>query len=74
MLSDCGNMDVRLEDGNSKSIEREQDSLINVPERRQDFQSFPNRENSSQDNQTTSIHNGIYPTRRDGLLESADIF
>ena len=46
MLSDYGNMDIILGDGNSNSIERELDSLINVPDRQQDFQSFPNRENS----------------------------
>ena len=30
MLSDYGNMDIMLGDGNSNSIERELDSLINV--------------------------------------------
>ena len=40
MLSDYGNMDVMLGEGNSNSIERELDSLINVPERQQDLQSF----------------------------------
>ena len=55
MLSDYDNMDVMLE-GNSNSIDRELDSLINVPERQQEFQSFPNRENSSQENEIkTSI-------------------
>ena len=33
MLSDYGNMDIMLGDGNSNSIERELDSLINVPDR-----------------------------------------
>ena len=37
MLSDYGKMDVMLGEGNSNSIERELDSLINVPERQQDF-------------------------------------
>ena len=45
MLSDYGNMDVMLGNGNSNSLKRELGSLINVPETRQDFQSFPNREN-----------------------------
>ena len=40
MLSDYGNMDLMLGEGNSNSIERELDSLINVPERQQDFQFF----------------------------------
>ena len=44
MLSDYGNMDVMLGEGNSNSIKRELDSLINIPEKQQDFQSFPNRE------------------------------
>ena len=57
MLSDYGNMDVMLGDGNSKSIERKLDSLNSVPKRRQDFQSFPNRENSSQDIDIRNIHN-----------------
>ena len=51
MLSDYGNIDVMLGEGNSYSIERELVSLINVPEGHQDFQSFPNRENSSQENE-----------------------
>ena len=41
MLSDYGNMDVMLGDENSKSIERDLHSLINVPEGQRDFQSFP---------------------------------
>ena len=45
MSSDYGKIDVMLGDGHSNPIERELDSPINVPERRQDFQSFPNREN-----------------------------
>ena len=40
MLSDYGNMDVKLGDGNSNSIRRELDSLIIVSERQQDVQSF----------------------------------
>ena len=51
MLSDYGNMDIMLGDGNSISIERELDSLINGPERQQDLQTFPNRETSSQENE-----------------------
>ena len=66
MLSDYGNMDVMLGEGNSNSIERELDSLINVPERQQDFQSFPNREISSQENEI------IYIDSRTSLLEKAD--
>ena len=49
MLSDCGNMDLMLGERNSNPIERELDSLIIVPEGPQDFQSFPNRRNSSQE-------------------------
>ena len=44
MFSDYGNMDIMLSDGNSNSIERELDSLIIVPDKPQDFQSFPKRE------------------------------
>ena len=49
MSSDFGNMDVMLGDGNSKSTERELDSLINVQEGQRNFRSFPNRETSSQE-------------------------
>ena len=55
MLSDYGNMDVMSSEGNSNSIERELDNLINVPERQQDFQSFLNRENSSLENEVRDI-------------------
>ena len=55
MLSDYGNMDVMSSEGNSNSIEREMDNLINVPERQQDFQSFLNRENSSLENEVRDI-------------------
>ena len=63
MLSDYGNMDVMRGEGNSNSIERELDSLINVPERQQDFQSFPNRENSSQENEIRDIDSRNEPVR-----------
>ena len=43
MLSYYGKMDVMLGEGNSNSLESKLDSLINVPERQQEFQSFPNR-------------------------------
>ena len=56
MLFDYCNMDVMLGDGNSNSIGRELDSLINCPERPYDFQFFPNRENSSQGRLIESIN------------------
>ena len=56
MLSDYDNMEVMLVDGNSNSIERELDSLINGPDRAQDFQSFPNRENSPLENEIRDIN------------------
>ena len=73
MLSDYGNMDVRLGEGNSNSIERELDSLINVPERQQDFQSFPNRENSSQENEIRDIDSRNEPVRERRLVESINM-
>ena len=69
MLSDYGNMDIMLGDGNSNSIERELDSLINAPDR-QDFQSFPNRENSSQENEIRDIDNRNEPIGESRLIES----
>ena len=69
MLSDYGNMDIMLGDGNSNSKERELDSLINAPDRQQDFQSFPNRENSSQENEIRDIDNRNEPIREGRLIE-----
>ena len=63
-------MDVLLGEGNSNSIERELDSLINVPERQQDFQSFPNRENLSQENEIRDIDSRNEPARESRLVES----
>ena len=70
MLSDYGNMGVMLGEGNSNSIERELDSLINVPEGQHDFQSFPNRENSSQENEIRDIDSRNEPVREIRLMES----
>ena len=68
MFSDYGNMDVMLGEGNSNSIERELDSLINAPEGPQDFRSFPNRENSSQENEIRDIDSRNEPVRESRLL------
>ena len=73
MLSDYGNMDVMLGEGNSNSIERELDSLINAPEGPQDFRSFPNRENSSQENEIRDIDSRNEPVRESRLLESINM-
>ena len=70
MLSDYGNMDVMLGDGNSNSIERDLDTLINVPDGRRDYRSFPNRENSSQENEIRDIDSRNEPVRESRLLES----
>ena len=72
MLSDYGNIVVMLGDGNSNSIERELDSLINVPEGQRDFRSFPNRENSSQDYEIRDIGNRKEHVREERLIESID--
>ena len=73
MLSDYGNMDVMLGEGNSNSIGRELDSLFNVPDRQQDFQSFPNRENSSQENEIRDIDSRNEPVRESTLMESINM-
>ena len=70
MLSNYGNMDVMLGERNSNSIERELDSLINVPEGQRDFQPFPNRENSSQKNEIRDIDSRNEPVRESRLIES----
>ena len=68
MLSDYNNMDVMLGQGNSNSIEKELDSLINVPERQQDFQSFPNTKNSSLENEIRHIDSRNEPGRESRLI------
>ena len=73
MLTDYGNMDVMLGEGNSNSIERELDSLIIVPERQQEFQSFPNRENSSQKNEIRDIDSRKEPVIEGRLIESINM-
>ena len=73
MLSNCGNMDVMLGEGNSNSIEKELESLINVPERQQDFQSFPSRENSSQENEIRDIDRRNELVRESRLIESINM-
>ena len=70
MLSDYGNMDVMLGGRSSNSTERELDSLINVPEGQRDFQSFPNRENSSQENEIRDIDSRNEPVRESRLIET----
>ena len=74
MLSDYGNMDAMLGEGNYNSLERELDSLINVPERQQYFQSLPNRENSSQENEIRDIDSRNEPVRESRLIESINIW
>ena len=73
MLSDYDNMDVMLGEGNSNSIERELDSLIIVSKRQQDFQSFPNRENSSLENEIRDIDSRNEPVRESRLIESINM-
>ena len=74
MLSDYGHMDVMLGEGKSNSIERELDSLNNVPERQQDFQSFPNRDVSSLENEIRDIDSRNEPVRESRLMESINMF
>ena len=69
ILSDYGNMDVMLGDGNSNSTERQLDSLINVPGGQRDFQPFTNKENSSQENEIRDITNRNEPVREERLIE-----
>ena len=49
------------------------DSLINVPEGQHDFQSFPNRENSSQENEIRDIDKRNEPVRESRLMESINM-
>ena len=47
ILSNYGNMDIMLAEGNSNSIETELENVMNGPARHQDSESLLNRENSS---------------------------
>ena len=49
------------------------DSLINVPERHRDFQPFPNRDNSSQENEIRDIDSRNEPVRESRLVESINM-
>ena len=73
IISDYGNRDIVLGGIYSNSIERELDNAINGPERYQDSESLPNRENSSQGNgiRNNDARNG--PDRKVGLAESVEI-
>ena len=73
ILSEYGSMDVVLGGDNSNSIERELDSIINVPEGHQDTQSLPNRESSFQENEIRDIENRNGSVRQEGLSESNNI-
>ena len=73
MLCDYGNMDVMLGDRNSNFIERELDGLIIGPEMPHDFQSFPNREKSSQEKKIRDISNRNEPVREGRLMESINM-
>ena len=70
ILSDYGNMDVMLGDRNSNSLERELGSLINASDGQRDYRSFPNRENSFQENEIRDISNRNEPVREERLVES----
>ena len=62
-----------LVEGNTNSIENELDSIINRPEGQQELQSLPNREHSSQENETRNIENRNGSIRQEGLSESINI-
>ena len=69
MFSDYGNMDVMLRERKSNSMERELDSPIIVPEGQQDFMSFPNRENLSQENEIRVINGRNVSVSESRLIE-----
>ena len=75
-LSDYGNMDIMLEkEDRSLLTERgkELDNVINDTGRHQDSESFPKRENSSQETENRNIDIRICPARHDGLAVSIEI-
>ena len=57
ILSDYGNIDIMLRNGNSKSIKRDLDNVINCRDRHEDFESLPNRGSSSQEKDIRNIDN-----------------
>ena len=69
ILSEYGNMDVML-DGNSNSIGRELDNVINRPDGHQGFETLSNRGSSSHEikkNEIKSTDNRNRPIRQGGL-------
>ena len=66
-------MNVMLSEGNSNSIKMELDSIINCPDGQPDFQSLPNRENSTQENEIKDIDNRNGSVRQEGLSESFNV-
>ena len=66
-------LNVMLREGDTNSVEREMDSIINGPEGQQDLQSLPNSENSSQENGIRDIENRNGSIRQEGLSESINI-
>ena len=74
ILSEYGNMNIMLGEGNTNSIEKELDSIIDGPEGQQDLQCSPNKENVSHENEIGDIENRISSIRHKGLSESMNIF
>ena len=70
MLSDYDNLDIMLGEGNSNSIEIELDSLISGPVGQPYLQTFPNRKNSSQENEIRDNSSRNEPVREGTLMES----
>ena len=73
ILSDYGNLDKMLGDGNTNSIERELDNVINCLDRHQDFESLRKRGSSSQEKEIRNFDNRNRPVRQDGLAGSIEI-
>ena len=62
-----------IRDGNTNSMERELDNIINCPEKHQNFEYLPNRGISSHETEIRIIDNRNGPVRKDGLPESIEL-
>ena len=59
--------------GNSNSLGRELDNVLNGPECPQDSESVPHRKNCSQENEIRDIYSGNDTAGRDRLTDSFEI-
>ena len=68
VLSDYRNMDIMF--GNSNTIGREFDNILNAQEKHKDLESLPNRRGSSQHNEIRNIDRRNCPLMQYGFAKT----